>query len=180
MTQRYILTGAPGAGKTAILRTLETLGEAVVEEAATDHIDRQLARGVAEPHMEADFLEAILALQRSRQRAADGLVAERLFFDRSPICTYALAIYLDRPIPPALTEEIRRLVAHRSYEKKVLFIESLGFMVNTGARRISLDDAVRFGRVHEESYHAFGYELEPIAPASVDERARRVLEVCAA
>jgi len=31
----YILTGAPGAGKTAVLRHLETDGYAVVEEAAT-------------------------------------------------------------------------------------------------------------------------------------------------
>ena len=30
----YILTGAPGSGKTAILRKLETLGYLVVEEAA--------------------------------------------------------------------------------------------------------------------------------------------------
>jgi len=34
----YILTGAPGAGKTAVLRLLEISGYAVVEEAATDVI----------------------------------------------------------------------------------------------------------------------------------------------
>ena len=32
--KRYILTGTPGAGKTAILRALETEGFDVVEEAA--------------------------------------------------------------------------------------------------------------------------------------------------
>ena len=36
--RRYILTGAPGAGKTAILRQLELDGFSVVEEAATDVI----------------------------------------------------------------------------------------------------------------------------------------------
>jgi len=34
----YVLTGAPGAGKTAILRMLETFGHPVVEEAASDVI----------------------------------------------------------------------------------------------------------------------------------------------
>jgi hypothetical protein len=34
----YILTGAPGSGKTAILRQLELNGHTVVEEAATDVI----------------------------------------------------------------------------------------------------------------------------------------------
>jgi hypothetical protein len=34
----YVLTGAPGAGKTAILRLLEASRHPVVEEAATDVI----------------------------------------------------------------------------------------------------------------------------------------------
>ncbi len=36
--KRFILTGAPGSGKTAILRQLEHDGFGVVEEAATDII----------------------------------------------------------------------------------------------------------------------------------------------
>ena len=47
---RFVLTGAPGSGKTAILRQLEIYGLAVVEEAATD---------------------VIATLQRHRQLAAD-------------------------------------------------------------------------------------------------------------
>jgi len=47
--RRFVLTGTPGAGKTAILRQLELDGFAVVEEAATDVIALQQAQGVAEP-----------------------------------------------------------------------------------------------------------------------------------
>jgi predicted ATPase len=36
--RRFIITGAPGAGKTAIIRELELDGFSVVEEAATDVI----------------------------------------------------------------------------------------------------------------------------------------------
>ncbi|HYK35716.1 AAA family ATPase [Alloacidobacterium sp.] len=36
--RRFIITGAPGAGKTAIIRQLELDGFGVVEEAATDVI----------------------------------------------------------------------------------------------------------------------------------------------
>ena len=46
---RYVLTGAPGAGKTAILRQLELEGFSVVEEAATDIIALWQAKGIAEP-----------------------------------------------------------------------------------------------------------------------------------
>ena len=47
--KRFILTGAPGAGKTAVIRQLELDGFGVVEEAATDIIALEQARGVAEP-----------------------------------------------------------------------------------------------------------------------------------
>jgi len=43
--RRFIMTGAPGSGKTSILRALENLGYAVVEEAATDAIAAHHAQG---------------------------------------------------------------------------------------------------------------------------------------
>ena len=47
--KRFILTGAPGAGKTAVVRQLALDGFSVVEEAATEIIALEHARGVAEP-----------------------------------------------------------------------------------------------------------------------------------
>jgi predicted ATPase len=41
--KRYIITGAPGAGKTAIIRELELEGFSLVEEGATDVIYAQQA-----------------------------------------------------------------------------------------------------------------------------------------
>ncbi len=43
--RRFIITGAPGAGKAAILRQLELDGFSVAEEAATDIIAAAQARG---------------------------------------------------------------------------------------------------------------------------------------
>ena len=65
--KRYILTGAPGAGKTAILRRLELDGFSVVEEAATDVIVLSQAQGVAEPWTHRSFIDAVVDLQRQRQ-----------------------------------------------------------------------------------------------------------------
>ena len=63
----YILTGAPGAGKTAVLRLLETTGYPVVEEAATDVIALGNALGRAEPWHDHDFIDKVITLQRQRQ-----------------------------------------------------------------------------------------------------------------
>jgi predicted ATPase len=45
--KRFILTGAPGAGKTSILRVLAATGYPVVDEAATDVNLARLAAGDA-------------------------------------------------------------------------------------------------------------------------------------
>ena len=47
--RRFIITGAPGAGKTAIIRHLEPDGFGVVEEAATDVIAAAQAQGTVQP-----------------------------------------------------------------------------------------------------------------------------------
>jgi predicted ATPase len=169
--RRFILTGAPGAGKTAILRQLELDGFSVVEEAATDVIAAAQARGTAEPWMEASFLDAVAREQRERQIRASGEVQ---FHDRSVMCTAALAVYLGWPVPEFLAAELQRVRTEGIFEKRVFFIRSLGFITPTPARRISLEESVRFETIHEDVYREFGFELYPVEPGSVAERARTI------
>lgn len=168
---RYILTGTPGAGKTALLRRLETRGHPVVEEAATDVIARMDAQGVAEHWRAPGFIDAIVGLQKQRQLAAgpDG------FFDRSPICTWALAAFLGREPPAALKAEMARIEAEAVYARRVFFLQNLGFVTPTAARRISFEDALRFEQVHLEAYRRFGYDLVLIPPGPLEARANQVL-----
>jgi predicted ATPase len=53
--KKYIVTGAPGAGKTVTIRQLEMDGFSVVEEAATDIIALWQANGISEPWTRPDF-----------------------------------------------------------------------------------------------------------------------------
>jgi predicted ATPase len=169
--RRYILTGTPGTGKTAILRCLELDGDSVVEEAATDIIALQQAQGVAEPWSHGSFIDAIVNLQRERQLRAPRLSDDQQqFFDRSPICTYALASYLGYPISAALSTEIERIQHDEIYQKRVFFVQSLGFITKTDARRITPEDAMRFERVHEETYRRFDYQIVSISAAPLLER----------
>jgi AAA domain len=67
----YVLTGAPGVGKTMLLDELSRRGFAVVPEAATDVIERLRRAGVAEPRTLVDFVDQVLAEQLVRARRAD-------------------------------------------------------------------------------------------------------------
>lgn len=175
--QRFILTGAPGAGKTVVIRRLERDGFAVVEEAATDVIALDLADGLAEPHLDPGFIERIAALQARRLDRAAAAGEAVQFHDRSAVCTLALARFLGRPVPPRLDAELRRIKAGAIFEPRVFFIESLGFVTPTAARRINLEAAQRFGRLHEETYRELGFELARIAPGPSAERARAVVSL---
>jgi predicted ATPase len=172
--QRYILTGAPGAGKTVILRALQQAGHAVVEEAATDVCARQLALGHAEPWTRPRFIEDIVRLQRRRQALAATFSDSIQVFDRSPVCTLALARHLGLAVPEVLTRELERIRREQVYRRQVFFIESLGFMTNTEVRRIGLEEAGRFGELHEGAYRELGYELFRIAPGTPEGRALAV------
>jgi predicted ATPase len=103
----YILTGAPGAGKTAVLRLLETVGYAVVEEAATDVIALASALGYEEPWRDPGFIDKVIALQRQRQDAVlPAAGSSTVFFDRSPVCTLALSRHLGFAPSPLLAREV--------------------------------------------------------------------------
>lgn len=172
--KRYVLTGAPGAGKTVILRQLELDGFGVVEEAATDMIALMHAQGHEEPWSRHSFIDEIVGLQRSRLQQSSYWPGEIQFHDRSIFCTAALSDYLGHPRSLALSQELERAVAKGWFQPEVFFIRSLGFVTPTAARRISLQDALRFEGVHEEVYREFGFQLVDVEPASPSVRADRI------
>ena len=171
--KRYILTGTPGCGKTSILRSLEVAAYAVVEEAATDIIALRQAQGIAEPWMHPSFIDDITNLQKLRQiRIAD--MAEVQFYDRSPLCTYALSVWLGFPISTTLADEMERIKNERIYQRQVFFIENVGFCAPTAARKISFEDSLKFEKVHEETYCSFGYECIRVVPSDLTARVEQI------
>jgi predicted ATPase len=165
--KRFIVTGTPGSGKTAIIRQLECEGFSVAEEAATDVIALEQARGIAEPWTHPSFIDSIANLQKQRQMRAAGEVQ---FHDRSVVCTAALAAYLGYPMSVTLSLELERIQAEAIYQKRVFFVRNLGFITPSEARRISFEEALRFERIHEEAYRNFGFEIFSVEAGSVAER----------
>jgi len=159
VTRRYVLTGAPGAGKTVLLHALAARGWPVIEEAATDVIAALQADGVDQPWTREDFSDRVVALQQQRQQASVPADTTVQLYDRSPLCTLALAQYLDRPVTPALRAELDRVLTEQVYERTVFLIRPLGFIQPTPARRITYADSLTFQAVHEQVYRDHGCTL---------------------
>lgn len=169
--QRFILTGAPGAGKTTIIRQLAAQGCETVAEAATDIIAREQAAGIDQPWTASGFIGKIAQLQERRIDAATG---EIQFHDRSPVCTLALARYLDVPVPAILERLLDRIATQRLFDPTVFIVDSLGFIENTAARRIDLEEARIFGTLHAHTYAEMGYRTVPIPAGPAAARAEQV------
>jgi predicted ATPase len=175
--KRYILTGTPGSGKTSIIRALETKGHAIILEAATDVIANNLMQGIKEPWKDPQFIDTIMLLQKKRQIQSEKIASELQFYDRSPICTYALAIYLGFKPSELLLNEIERV--KNIYETEVFFIENLGFCTTTPARTITFEESLIFEKIHEEAYVKFGYTSIKILAGPINDRVNQIIKFIA-
>ena len=124
--KRYILTGAPGSGKTTLIKILAAMGYACSSEAATDVIDDRQQLGFKEPWKSKDFIDKIITLQKKRQLNNPKINSTSKnniqFYDRSPICTWALAQYLGYPFSSHLINEITRIIRTNIDQKQLFFI----------------------------------------------------------
>ena len=172
--RRFIITGAPGAGKTAIIRQLELDEYGVVEEAATDVIAAAQARGTIELWTEPSFIDAVANLQRRRLIRASSQPDAVQFHDRPIVCTAALAQYLEYPFSPVLVSELERIGNETTYESRVFLVRNLGFITAIPARRISFEKTLRFERIHEETYRRLDFELVSIEPGPLLKRVQTI------
>lgn len=172
--KRFILTGAPGAGKTAIIRQLELDGFSVVEEAATDVIAAAHAQGTLQPWTNPSFIDLVAKLQMDRQIRASYQPDQVQFHDRCVFCTAALAVYLGHPYTPFLASELQRIKKEAIYQQQVFFIRNLGFITPSEARRISFEETVCFEKIHQEIYQGLGFELISIERGSLAERVETI------
>ncbi len=172
--KNYILTGAPGSGKTSLINEFKKKDYLTVKEAATDIIAEEQLKGISEPWKNPEFIDKIVDLQKIRQESikASGLC----FFDRSPICTYALSVYLGFEPSDSLLNELARIKEHQIYQKQVFFIENLGFITNTQARKITFRESLKFEEIHKKIYLDFDYELIFINKATTQIRMEQILE----
>jgi predicted ATPase len=163
----FILTGAPGSGKTAILGRLGNEFRCVNEPAREILAEQRAVGGSGTWDQDASLFVHLL-LQRSIEKYAMARRSvETVIFDRGiPDCiVYAVRAGAD-PTPCLEAVDVYR------YQPQVLFLEPWSDIYETDEERImSFDDAVSFGHTLRDVYERSGYTLVDVPRNSIVDRA---------
>jgi predicted ATPase len=163
----FILTGAPGSGKTAILGRLGN-ELTCVDEPAREVLAEQRATGGSGTWDQDAALFVHLLLQRSIEKYAMARRSgETVVFDRGiPDCiVYAVRAGTD-PTPSVEAADAYR------YQPHVLFLEPWSDIYDTDEERVmSFDDTVSFSKSLRDVYERSGYTLVDVPRDSIAGRA---------
>jgi predicted ATPase len=172
VNQKYIITGAPGTGKTAIIDTLKKEGHSCAEEISRTIIIEQIANGGdALPWKNlAAFSQQVIALRKLQHTNAPQ--GRTHFFDRGIIDVIA---YLKHD-KLAVNNEIMEMVKQFPYNKTVFYTPIWAeIYTNDNERKEDIITAKNIENVLLTTYQSFGYNLVEVPKLTVNERIAFIL-----
>ena len=155
----FIIIGAPGAGKTAIIRQLELDGFSVVNRRPlTSSLLRMRKEALNSGDIPRSLMQSLIC--KGTVRFEHLINRTRFSFTTvCVVCTAALAVYLRHAYTTFFSVSWTASKRKGSNKNRVFFIRHLGY-----------HHAVRFEKIHEGTYRDFGFELVPVERGSLMER----------
>ena len=170
-----IVTGGPGAGKTALLSRLAKLGYFTVEDSARAIIAKRVARGDSPRPDLVTFAREILRRDIEKY-LHQPRTPEWVFFDRGIVD----ALGLLQEVAPLSDLELHTTLASYPFHPSVFILPPWAAIYATDAERDqSFAEAVH---VHDKVvawYRSCGYDLHEVPRLPVRQRAEHVLRVLA-
>jgi len=169
----YVLTGAPGTGKSAALDQLRRRGFDGIDEPARQILAEQRSfggRGVpdADPALFVELMLSRAVFERRKHRPAE----QPVFFDRGvpDLIAYALLYGLDDAAP--------RNAAHKyRYNTTVFFAPPwTDIYTQDEERRMTYGQAADFGERMRDAYFGLGYDVVELPRDTPEARARFMLD----
>ena len=171
---RVVVTGGPGAGKTALLEALQSRGYAIVADSPRAIIQHRKQRGLSprpEPH---EFARETLRMDVDNYERLDG-TSGYIFFERSVLDALCS---LDHVAP--LGDELNAWLSKYRYCRKVFVPPPWQDIYVTDAERDhTFAHAERVHRIVCDWYGRCGYQVVELPKTSVEERCDFVLRTLA-
>jgi predicted ATPase len=172
-TNFYVLSGAMGGGKSAVLSRLRDSGIHCVPEPAREILaEQRLIQATGVPEKNADLF-GMLMLSRSIHNYLENSPAEQsVIFDRGipDMVAYARLFGLDGTSYANAAEEFR-------YNPRVFYFPAWGeIYTNDSERKMSFEEAEAFGTLVRSIHEKFGYQILEVPRFSLEERVQFVLD----
>ena len=167
MNQKYILTGAPGTGKTSIILELKRRGYSCIEENSREIISDQIQKkGEILPWKNQIAFENKIA-QIRMQKYINSPKNEICFFDRSIIDSIAYLKFNNLDVTSQIIDNVKN-----SHFNKTVFLTPIWeeIYINDNERKENIKQAIQIGAAIIKAYHSRGYKLLEIPKISVKER----------
>lgn len=169
-TNWNVFTGAPCAGKTAVINALAQRGYRIVPEVARAYIDSRLALGISLETIKTDRLAFERHILREKKAIESKLhSSELIFLDRA--VPDSIAYYQFEGLNPIEAVEESCRVRYRH----IFLFERLTFKKDP-VRSETVDGAERIEALLIEGYHQLGYRPIRVRVMPVDQRVDFVLQ----
>ena len=172
MIQKYIISGAPGTGKTTIINALKKKDHYCAEEISRELIAEQISiGGNILPWKDQIAFENKIAHRRYKQYL-DSPENCICFFDRSSIDCIA---YLNNNKLES-TSQINQIIKNCIFNKTVFYTPIWEEIYkNDSERQESFDQSIRIDKYLKDSYMKFGYTIIKIPKTTLDKRVNFIL-----
>ena len=172
MKQRYVITGAPGTGKTAIINALKERGYSCIDENSREIIAEQIINGgEILPWKNQIAFENLISSKRAKQYASIPK-DEICFFDRSTIDCIAYLKANNLESSDEILEAIKNCVFNSNVFYAPIWEE---IYTNDSERKESVQSAITIDKSLLETYIFFGYTLIEIPKLPTGERVDFIL-----
>jgi predicted ATPase len=173
---KVIVTGGPGAGKTALLNALQARGHTIVGDSARSIIQRRRASGLSPRPNPLEFANAVLQMD-VESFVCHAATRGRVFFERGiPDALGAL-----NAVAPLRDNELRTWLSKYPYCPNVFVLPPWqAIYVNDAERDHTFEHAEWVYHVTRKWYRRLGgYRLIDVPKVSVEERCTYVLDALA-
>jgi len=165
----YVITGAPGSGKTTMINQLSKMGYCTCLEAARILIDKEISEGKKLEEIRKEEIEFQKKVFKMKIEIEKKLPKDKI-------------IFLDRGLPDTIayyqlygfdTKEILKICKEKRY-KKIFFLESLPFEKDY-ARIEGEKAAKKLSELLKKAYLDLGYEVIIIPNMPIENRINSIL-----
>ena len=170
-----VITGAPGAGKTALLQALRVRGYEVVADTPRAIIQERRRRGLSPRPEPLAFTKETLRIDIENYQRYSGH-SGHVFFERGVLDALA---GLDAKLPLSESDFGMWLSKYPYFSKVFVLPPWRAIYVTDAERDHTFEHAQWVDRVTREWYRRCGYQIVEVPMASVDERCEFVLRECA-